>query len=193
MASWGVLPERCDRIMKTAETSLEHMKKKQEEQNQGKILEQFFDELKSYNMWGGFLIAAIIMDTIAGIFMCFPYQELLEDRGILGLGFMFGLNGALYYMLGYDRFTEKGQNHSLYERIKHHPVSKISFYKWQMKKLIRYCTKRTCVFLGLQLFFTLVCIRHFTWGNFLYPLLIGFVIPVGIFSIPYYIKVGEEV
>lgn len=164
------------------------MRKKQEEYNQGKILEQFFEEMKSYNMWGGFLIAAIIMDIIAGIFICFPYQELVKDSGILMLVFMVGWNGASYYVMGYDSFTENGKAHNIYEKIKYLPISKSTLYKWRMKKLIRYCTKRTCVFMGLQLFFTLVCIRHFTWGNFLCPLLLGFVIPVGIFSIPYYIK-----
>jgi len=173
--------------MKAMETSLEDMRRKQEEHNQGRILDEFYEEMKSYNMVGGSLLAAIIMDIIAGIFMCFPYQMMVED-GMTVIYYAIGIWGAGFYLQGYLNFMEKGKSHTVDEKIKYLPISKITLYKWRMKKLIRYCTKRTCVFLGLQLFFTLVCIRHFTWGNFLFPTLLGSVFPVGLFSIPYYMK-----
>lgn len=164
------------------------MRIKQEEHNQGTILDWFYEEMKSYNMVGGFLIVAIIMDVITGILMCFPYQEMVESgMNFLNLGI--GVCGANFYVLGYQNYTERGMGRSIDEKIKYLPISKTTLCKWRMKKLIRYCTKRTCVFLGLQLFFTLVCIGHFTLVNFLAPLLLGFVIPVGLFSIPiYYMK-----
>jgi len=169
------------------EVSLENMRKKQEEQNQGKILEEFYKEMKSYNMDSGIWVGAIIMDIFAGIFMCFPYQEMVKD-GMAFIPFVFGLNGASFCLQRYNNFMENGKSRTIYEKIKYLPISWNALYKWWMKMFIRYCTKRTYVFLGLQLFFTLVCIGHFTWGNFLVPLLVGFVIPVGMFSLLKYMK-----
>lgn len=174
--------------MKTAEIFLEDMRKKQEEQNQEKILDEFFKEAASYNMGGVVWWVVIFMDILAGIFMCFPYQELVESEMLVSPAILFGINGVSVFVQGHHHFTENGKSRLFYEKIKYLPISKGTLYKWRMKQLIRYCTKRTCVFFGLQFFFTLVCIRHFTLGNFLYPLLMGFVIPVGIFSISNYIE-----
>lgn len=179
--------KRDDDRMKAMEISLEDMRKKQEEQNQGRILDEFYEEMKSYNMVGGILIVTIIMDIIAGIFMCFPYQDIKEAE-MTFLIFVLGFNGASFYLQGYRNFMERGSTHTIDEKIKYLPISKNTLNKWRMQKFIRYCTKRTCVFLGLQLFFTLVCVKHFTWGNFLFPFLTGFVLPVGVFGIPHYLK-----
>jgi len=159
----------------------------QEEQRQGEILETFFKEMKSYNMGGENWILVILMEVFVGALLCIPYQEVVTMEIWIHIS-MLSIYGTMAYMLGYMHFMESGKTHIIYEKIKYLPISWGTLFKWRMKRLLRFCAKRTCVFLGLQILFSLLCFREITIGNILYPLLIVFVIPVGVCSIPNYMK-----
>lgn len=158
-----------------AGTREERVMKKQEEKRQENILEDFFQETKSYNMSVelGFVVG--FFEFIAGAMICLPYQDMANIAWGAGV---LALEGGSFYMQGFLMTSENGKQHAVCEKMKYLPVSIRNLRRWCFKKLVEFCGKGTLVFLGLQLFFSLVCYHELTLGNFLYPLLAGFVVPV---------------
>jgi len=151
----------------------------QETKRQEEILQTFFKEMDAGNMTGGGWVIVAIMGCLAGGLFCIPYQEAIA-REISILPSLFAFQLVIFYMDGYLRFTEKKKLCYIYDKIKYLPISRAVLIKWRMKKLFRFCGKLALVFLGLQLFFAWMSFGTISLENILYPVIVGFVIPVSV-------------
>ena len=143
------------------------------------MLQAFFKEMNAVSMTGVFWMTVIIMVCIEGGLFCIPYQEATAME-ISVIPSLFTIQVAALYMDGYVRFTEKKKLCYIYDKIKYLPISRAVLIKLRMKKLLRLCGILTLVFLALQLLFTWVSFGTIGLENILYPVIIGFVIPVGL-------------
>lgn len=146
------------------------------------IIDKFFKEFFTWSADNlGYKIVAGFFLFIHGCFMAFPYQD-IKDSEILLMQF-FAYMGYFMYITPYLQFTEKGRVLKLKEKLKYLPISRKQLRLYRLRKLIIFSIKLLAVYLLLQLFFTLVIYHELTLGNFLYPLLCGFVFPVAVNSL----------
>ena len=146
------------------------------------IIHKFYKELFSWSAADvGYKIVAGIFLFFHGCFMAFPYED-IKDFEIL-LVQCFAYMGYLMYITPYLQFVEKGKVTKLKEKLKYLPISRKQLLLYRLRKLLVFSLKLFAVYLLLQLFFTLVIYHKLTLGSFLYPLLCGFVFPVGVSSL----------
>ncbi len=147
---------------------------------QQQIIEKFYKELFAWKKDNtGMWLVVGLMETFTAIFMCFPYQVIIEDEGLY-LIYLMGLWGATYYIMPYVRFNECGKQKRISEKLKYLPVSFRELRRFCIKKLAIFCIRLTGIFLVLQLFFAIVSCGEVVLGNFGYPILFGLVLPFGV-------------
>lgn len=151
----------------------------QETKRQEENLEELFKDMASYNMGGRVWFVVILMEIFAGALFCIPYQEAVAKEMSV-IPSLFAIQGPLYYIDGYVRFTEKRKVCYVYDKIKYLPISRAVLVRWRMKKLLGFCGKTTMIFVGLQLLFAWVSFGNFSLDNILYPVIIGFMIPMSV-------------
>jgi len=153
--------------------------KVQEKRRQEEILQTFFKEMNFGNMDGLGWLIVILMEFFAGAFICIPYQDAIAMETAM-LPSLFAFLGVKLYIEEYVQFVEQKKVCCVYNKIKYLPVSRAVLVRWRMKKLMEFCGKTTLIFVGLQLLFAWVSLGTFGLDNILYPVIIGFVIPVGV-------------
>ncbi len=152
------------------------------DKKQQQLLDAFFNEFFTWSADNvGYWIVAAIFLFFHGLFLSFPYQGMDDSELLLFQGFAY--LGYFMYITPYLHFTEKGRVTKLKEKLKYMPISRKQLYLYRLRKLLIFSLKLLAVYLLLQLFFSLVVYHEITLGNFLYPLLCGFVFPFVLNSI----------
>lgn len=164
---------------------LSRKEKVQYNKRQQETLKEFYKGLfASIEESGGQLVVAGIFEIIFGIIMCIPYQEILVNKGLFMMVVFFGMIGVLYYNFPYRMYWEERKQVSVYEILRFLPVSKQQIRLFRLKKIALFCFRAFLVMFVGQLFFAFIAFHEICWGNIWYPVVVGFLIPFGIGSIP---------
>ena len=143
------------------------------------LLNSFFKEFftwKADNL--GLWILAGIADTGAIVAMCIPYQNITKNTW--GIATLLVYAGVMEYISPYIIYQSGTQSKRFYDTIKYLPVSLSELKLFRIKKVIIFCLKMFVIFLAGQLICSLICFHTIGWGNILYPLVCGLIIPLGL-------------
>ena len=148
---------------------------------QYKMLDNFYRGYlrKGNSFLTGYRISAGIMLLMAGVFMMLPYQYIQEKQFILIVSIVLGYSGAEMHMSAY-RVYMNSQNAivPLWGILQNLPVSRMTLWKYRLKKLVVFQFKFYVVAQVIQLLFSIQFGYGVEVSNFLYPLLAGFIWPV---------------
>lgn len=141
------------------------------------VLEKFFKDFLSWKVDNlSYWILAGIFETICVIFMCIPYQKMsVED---LWVPIMVGVAGTMFYISPYIYYRNEGKEERIYDIICYLPVSLRELRMFRLKKTILFCLKMYLIFFAGQIIFSLICYHGISWGAFLYPFVLGLVVPL---------------
>lgn len=127
------------------------------------------------------LITGIML--FCGIFVFFtPWQSIAAGDEV-GIWVWLMVMTVTFYIQRY-RFCNEGKKQiKLYEKMRFFPISKKEIRIFYMGKIIRFCSVICCICVVGQVIFALLFYHSLTWGNFLYPLFLTFLIPVALHSV----------
>lgn len=150
------------------------------DEKQQKILDSFYGEMNTWSPEScGYRIVSWICVAVMLIFVCFPYQEISEDMmSLMVMVVVFGMNGCFYHIKQYIRFNENQKETNLSVKLKYLPVSLREVRIYCMRKALKFQTKLFVVLLLGQIMFVGVSGNSLELANFLYPIIMGVVVPI---------------
>ncbi len=149
------------------------------DKNREQLLSGFFKEFftwKADNLM--YWILAGIADTGGIVAMCIPYQNM--SKNLWGLAALLVYAGAAEYISPYIFYQSGTKSERVYDTIKYLPVSLRELKLFRIKKVTIFCLKMFAIFLAGQLILSLICFQTIGLGNFLYPLVSGLIVPLGL-------------
>ncbi len=149
------------------------------------VLKDFFKELLEGSMMKiGQWVGSGLSVFFQVIFLWMPYQTLDGDFKILWWCCLYFAGcGCICYMSPYMNYKEGNRLVRIVDKLKFVPISSRDLFLFRFKKLIWFCIRVFFVSLVGQLFFAVVFCHGLVWGNLLYPLILGLLLPVGIGSL----------
>ncbi len=152
------------------------------DEKQQKILDSFYGEMKTWSPESyGYRLVCWIMLICTAIFICFPWQELSVDddmRFVLVYLCMFGSMQGVFYVRPYIRFNENRKETMLCKKLKFLPISLREVKIYCLRKILRFQSKLLVVYIIGQILITGIAGFGIGIGNLLYPVVMGFVVPV---------------
>ncbi len=155
------------------------------DEKQQKKLEAFFKEETTWcpeHVLSNFLAAFFLV--LFTVFCVMPYQTWdfsSDDRALLfGMAYC-GVLGFSFYLQKYNTFSMVGNyRRRVDELLQYLPVSNRQLHIFRLKKMIRLCIRLAGVTIGCQTLFTLAFMHTYSVINLLWPLLLVFIVPVGV-------------
>lgn len=149
------------------------------DEKQQTLLEHFFAGEKTWfpDYFAGCL-AGGIMFVLAAFLFIMPFQIWEEDYTPLLFMLCMELAGLDIYLGRYCYFTREGKRETVYDVLKHLPVSRRQLNIYRIKKLFKLCLKMTGIAVICQTAFAGVFMHTFSMGNILMPGVFCFLTPM---------------
>ncbi len=152
------------------------------DEKQQKMLDSFYGEMKTWSPESyGYRMLCWIAVLFTTIFVCFPWQVILCDDDIhfmLMYLCLFAIMQGVFYVRPYICFKENRKDTALCKKLKFLPVSLAEVRIYSLRKSLRFQSKLLAVHMVGQLLFTVIAGCGIGIGNLLYPVVIGFVVPI---------------
>ena len=142
------------------------------------VLAGFFKNFFSWKADNiGYWIVAAMAELYAIVVMCIPFQNLIKEN-IWRVTFILTVGGAIEYICPYIFYRDGRKNRRIYDTIKYLPVSLEELKLFRLKKSVKFCLKMFGIFFAGQIIFSLICFHQIGWGNLLFPIIGGLLIPL---------------
>lgn len=142
------------------------------------VLNSFFKDFFSWKADNiGYWILAAMVELEAVCVMCIPFQN-INKKNIWWISLILIVCGVIEYINPYIYYKDDRKNRCIYDTIKYLPVSleELKLFRW--KKSVKFCLKMFGIFFAGQIIFSLICFHQIGWGNLLFPIVGGLLIPL---------------
>jgi len=162
---------------------MEIMDKKECAKKDMKVLDDFYKEYFSKShIQLGYWICTGLFTCFLVLVNWFPYQTFLEeDRKVIIIILVMVVYGTNSYVLAYQHaFDKKMTIVKIAPYLRYLPISVKARKEYQFRKLLKFQWKVYAVAQVGQILFSLLDGQGLNWGNFVYPLLAAFLVPVSL-------------
>ena len=150
---------------------------------QRKKIEEFYKEYMDNiveEKTGCWIVTGIFLFVVFLAYIS-PWQSLQDEPYAMWIYPM--LLATSFYMIPYYNCKENNKTIHLYDKLRYLPIAERELKQFCIKKICRFNFVVFCVCFVEQVLFALVFYQSLTWGNFLYPFVCIFIIPVVVFGI----------
>ncbi|MBR6665249.1 MAG: hypothetical protein IKL22_05960 [Lachnospiraceae bacterium] len=159
------------------------MDKKECAKKDMKVLDDFYKEYFSKSrIQQGYWVTTGLFTFFLVFSSWFHYQTFWEEDGkVFIIILVMGMYGTVSYVLAYQHaFDKKGTIVKIAPYLRYLPISVKARKKYQFRKLLKFQWKVYAVAQVGQILFSLLDGQGLNWGNFVYPFLAAFLVPVAL-------------